>query len=199
VREEETLPEDSNEDAVQLEALDRLAARAAAQVRRMRLEAGSVRLRVCYADGVESASAERSRQPGSGDLAVRAVARRLLEKVRVRRIQVRHLELTLADLHEAAGQMSLFDGRGGAEEDGSRSRRIEAAPAEPEAHGVKKRCMGPVEGETEAIRRQRRDGALTAALDRLRDRFGATSVGFQPRPLAVADRRRRSLAGAEGS
>ncbi len=185
VREEETLPEDSNEDALLLEALERLAARAAAQVRRMRLEAGCVRLRLCYADGVEAASVERPRRPASGDLAVRQVARRLLEAARGRRIQVRHLELTLAELREATGQMSLFEEQPAGETGADvRSRDRREATSEREARAAflaaaKQCCEGPVTGPTEAILNERRDGALTVALDRIRERFGGASVGFR--------------------
>ncbi|HEU5180265.1 MAG TPA: DNA polymerase IV [Candidatus Polarisedimenticolia bacterium] len=185
VREEETLPEDSNEDAVQLEALDRLAARAAAQVRRMRLEAGCVRLRLCYADGVESAREERPKRPACGDLAVREVARRLFEAARGRRIQIRHLELTLAELRAATGQMSLFEEPAAVETKGDApALGRDEAVSEREARAAflaaaKQCCEGPVTGENEAIRHERRDSALTAALDRIRERFGGASVGFR--------------------
>src|SRR4030095_2716448 len=54
VREEETLAEDSNEEALLREALDRLAARGAARLRRMGLLASRAKVRLGYADGVFS-------------------------------------------------------------------------------------------------------------------------------------------------
>ena len=58
VREEETLAEDSNEEAVHREILDRLVVRSAARIRRMGAEARRVAVRIGYADGVESGRRE---------------------------------------------------------------------------------------------------------------------------------------------
>jgi len=185
VREEETLPEDSNEDALHREALDRLAARAAARLRGMGLLAARAQVRLGYADGVSS---EREECPAPGiadDFAVRRVVEGLFEKARGRRIQIRHLEIVLSDFREAPRQLALFD----VEKEETES-RVEGSHGEASAqHGVVPHSSGAwgidgsgageVSPATEAARRKRRDSALTAALDRIRARFGAAAVGFK--------------------
>ncbi|PYQ10652.1 MAG: hypothetical protein DMH00_10435 [Acidobacteria bacterium] len=173
VREEETLPEDSNEDAVHREVLDRLIGRAAARVRQMNLEARRVRVRLCYADGVESMREEALARPVANDFAAREVVERLFEKARGRRIQIRYLEITLTDLRKASRQLSLFEDSGG-----------NGAAA---GNGVAQGNGGPPGERGEAmamaatVAKERREGALTAALDRIRERFGVAAVGFKRR------------------
>jgi len=162
VREEETLPEDSNEDALHREVLDRLAARAAARVRRMGLLAWRVGVKLCYADGVDSEREESSLRGVANDFAVREVVQRLFEKARGRRTQIRHLEIALSDLREAPRQLALFD-------------------AEPGGEAATWRIRGDLPPLREEARRERREGALTVALDRIRQRFGTAAVGFKRR------------------
>jgi DNA polymerase-4 len=111
VREEETLAEDSNEEAVHREALDRLAVRGAAQLREMGREAARISVRVRYADGVEAEAAERPVRPTASEFALREMVERLFEKARERRIRIRHLEVALSDLRETPRQLSLFEVR----------------------------------------------------------------------------------------
>jgi DNA polymerase-4 len=162
VREEETLEEDSNEDAVHREAVDRLAAAAAERVRRMGLQAHRVSIRLCYADGVESRREEAPARPVANDFSARESAQRLLEKARGRRIQIRHLEIVLEDLREAPRQLDLF--------------AAAPAPENREAAGSAPRSEA---GGAEGVRR--RDASLTAAMDRIRRRFGGAAVGFKRR------------------
>jgi hypothetical protein len=123
----------------------------------MNRQAGRVSIRLCYVDGVESVREETLARPVTNDFAAREVVQRLFEKARGRRIQIRHLEITMADLREAPRQLSLFGG---------------APPGSNEdlaAHG-----------EMEKVARmERRDSVLTAALDRIRTRFGDAAVGFK--------------------
>ena len=203
VREAETL-EDSNEDAVHREAVDRLAAAASARVRRMGLLAHRASIRLGYADGVEARREEAPAQPIVNDFSVRATAQRLFEKARGRRIQIRHLEFALQDLREAPRQLSLFETaarNGGAtlSHPDRESRRDDAPPDGVEAMmpGEHRTIRGPAQAvassngqgarlpvnpdEEEAIRREGRDTALTAAMDRIRRRFGESAVGFRRR------------------
>jgi DNA polymerase-4 len=164
VREEETLPEDSNEEALHREALDRLAARGAARLRRMGLLASRAKVRLGYADGVFSEREERPAAPGiADDFAVRRVVEGLFEKARGRRTQIRHLEIVLSDLREAPRQLSLFAG------ELPRVVRQATEDEDPAAPGEMEKT----------VRTQRRDAALTAALDRIRARFGGAAVGFK--------------------
>src|SRR4030095_14106148 len=68
--------------------------------RRMDRQAGRVSIRLCYVDGVESVREEALARPVANDFAAREVVQRLFEKARGRRIQIRHLEVTIADLRE---------------------------------------------------------------------------------------------------
>ena len=187
VREEETLAEDSNEDAVHREALDRLAARAAARVRRMHREAGRVSIRLCYVDGVESVREETLARPVAHDLAAREIVQRLFEKARGRRTQIRHLEVTMADLREAPHQLLLFEadedppahgemGTGAGDAGGAGEQRRSAIAGE---RMVRQGGAEAVDPMATATRKERRDSALTAALDRIRGRFGIAAVGFK--------------------
>jgi len=109
VWEEETLAEDSNEEAIHREALDRLAIRGAARLREMGREAARISVRVRYADGVEAEAAERPARPTASEFLLRERVERLFEKARERRIRIRHLEVALSDLRETPRQLSLFE------------------------------------------------------------------------------------------
>jgi DNA polymerase-4 len=108
VLEEETLAEDSNEDAVHRGTLDRLVVRGAGRIRRMGVEAGRILVRVRYADGVVSERGERLVPPTGSEITLRAAAGKLLEAARGRRIRVRHLEVIFRDLFPVPRQMHLF-------------------------------------------------------------------------------------------
>jgi DNA polymerase IV len=190
VREEETLAEDSNEEAVHREALDRLAARAAAQLRGMAREAAQVAVRIRYADGVEAERSERPAPPTGSEFFLREAASRLFEKARRRRIRIRHLEVTLSDLREMPRQLLLFDalldpvarrdrGNGGALE-----RWNDAAPAQGNGGALARGNDGdraPRAGTSGGIpsgaaeMRHRQD--LETALARIRERYGMEAVG----------------------
>jgi hypothetical protein len=121
---------------------------------------------------VESVREEALARPVANDFAAREVVQRLFEKARGRRIQIRHLEVTMTDLREAPRQLSLFgDGWNGDTAAMPESRG--ARPLE-RLDGVQKtRTASPCNGK------ERRDSALTAALDRIRTRFGGEAVGFK--------------------
>ena len=145
IREEETLAEDSNEEAVHREILDRLVVRSASRIRRMGAEARRVSVRIRYADGVESGRLEDLPRPAAADFTLGEAARHLFESARGRRIRIRHLEVVFSALRFAPRQLSLFD-----------------PPPDPRPEA-------------------RREAALTAALDRIRARYGETAVGAQRR------------------
>ena len=155
VREEETLAEDSNEEAVHLEALDRLAARAAARLREMGREAERISVRVRYADGVEAGREERPARPTASEFLLRETAGRLFEKARERRIRIRHLEVALSDLREPPRQLLLFEECPAGASSGARGN---GSP-----------------GDAGSPARRRED--LEAALARIRDRYGMEAVG----------------------
>jgi hypothetical protein len=107
----------------------------------------------------------------ANDFAAREVVQRLFEKARGRRIQIRHLEVTMADLREAPRQLSLFeepDGSGAAGGNGM----DQSHPGSPD-HGE------GIVAVTALAGKERRDSALTVALDRIRSRFGGGAVGFK--------------------
>jgi len=109
IREEETLAEDSNEEAVHREILDRLVVRSASRIRRMGAEARRVAVRIRYADGVESGRLEDLPRPAASDFTLGEAVRCLFESARGRRIRIRHLEVVFSDLRFAPRQLSLFD------------------------------------------------------------------------------------------
>jgi DNA polymerase-4 len=108
-REEETLAEDSNEEAVHREALDRLVVKAASQLRKTGREAARISVRIRYADGVESETSGSPERPTASEFLLREAADRLFEKARGRRIRIRHLEVSLLDLRDLPRQLCLFD------------------------------------------------------------------------------------------
>lgn len=160
VREEETLAEDSNEEAIHREALDRLAVRGAARLREMGREAARISVRVRYADGVEAEAAERPARSTASEFLLRERVARLFEKARERRIRIRHLEVALSDLRETPRQLSLFE--------------------DPPA-GMSGEVRGngaPGNGGSPLRRPEpRRREDLEVALARIRDRYGMEAVG----------------------
>ncbi|HEV8336797.1 MAG TPA: hypothetical protein VGR67_10300 [Candidatus Polarisedimenticolia bacterium] len=136
VLEEETLAEDSNEEAVHRQALDRLVVRGAARLRKLEKEAARVAVRLRYADGVTAAREERPARPTASEFLLRATAGRLFETARRRRIRIRHLELELADLRTLPRQLSLFASPAEGAVRAGREARLETALARiRERHG----------------------------------------------------------------
>lgn len=141
VEEDETLPDDTNDDAALLGCLLGLVERCGARLRKQGRMAGQLRLSARYTDGV-SVSRTATLGPGTAsDAALWSSLRPLFEKVVERRGRVRYLMVRLDRLSPPAAemaQMSLFD--------------------DDVAAGA--------------------EAGLEAALDRIRGRFGETSVRY---------------------
>ena len=111
---EETLAEDSNDDAVLTTVLTRLSERAGRRLRERGLDAGAALVAVRYADDRTSARPVRLAPGDGGDAPLIARLRALLPEVVARRTRVRRLALTLTRLTPADRQRSLFAPPGGA-------------------------------------------------------------------------------------
>jgi len=150
VEEDETLADDTNDDAALLGCLFALVERCGARMRKQGRAAGQARLAARYTDGVSVGRAVTLAPPAVSDAALWGALRPLFERVVARRGRVRYLLVRLEKLSvpaAAQAQMSLFD----------------------------------AETETE------RDAGLTRALDRIRGRFGETSVDYGRRLRSAGD------------
>jgi len=108
VTEEAILPEDSNEEPVLLQALQRLCERAGARLRRLRATPGRLRVSVRHAGGIEARREIRPAVPTAADLLLFREARALLHLARTRRERVRRLELRCTGLVTSPRQLVLF-------------------------------------------------------------------------------------------
>jgi DNA polymerase-4 len=122
--EEETLAEDSNEEAALLRTLLGLCERAGARLRRLQARASRLRVTLRHSDDVVARREERLALPVAADLLLFARARAICGRARARRVRVRWIELRCLEIARARRQLSLFgpeafDGRasdGGAAE-----------------------------------------------------------------------------------
>lgn len=172
VSREDTFARDlADDDALERELL-RLAVRVSADLRSHALEARTVTVKLRTRD-FRSRTAQRALpQPIMTEQAVFRVARSLLRKLRrTERTPVRLLGIGLshfAGRDAEAAQLGLFDDAAL----GGTSQRLPGAPGEGAPSDE------PIEGT--------RERALSAALDRIRGRFGAQAI----QPATLADRRR---------
>ena len=106
--EDETLAEDSNEEAALLRALFGLCERAGARLRRLEARAGRVRVTLRHSDDVLKHREERLAPPLSADLLLFAQARGICERARARRVRVRWIELRCLEVARGPRQLALF-------------------------------------------------------------------------------------------
>lgn len=159
VSREQTFSKDLETDAAISRELLRLAVRVSADLRRQELTARTVTVKL-RDPRFDTRTARRTlRLPITSERSVVRVAAQLLRALRARRGgAVRLLGISLSHFDgppPAAAQLGLFEGTSG------------AAPAEDPS------TADPTEGV--------RDRALTAAMDRIRNRFGASAI--LPAPL----------------
>jgi DNA polymerase-4 len=159
VAEEETLAEDSNDEAVVLRAAYRLCERCGARLRRLRARAGRLRLILRYADAVIEGREARLDPPAAADLLLFGAARGLLARVRQRRVRVRWLEARCLDLLRGPRQLDLFGPEAFA---GSRDAGDPGAAAAG-SPGAAPLRIGAAE-------------TLAEAVDRIRGRFGEGAI-----------------------
>ena len=108
VVEEETLAEDSNEEAALLRALFGLCERSGARLRRLEARAGRLRVTLRHSDDVLARREERLAPPVAADLLLFARARAICERARARRVRVRWIELRCLEVAGAPRQLTLF-------------------------------------------------------------------------------------------
>src|SRR2546426_727510 len=108
VVEEETLAEDSNEEAALLRALFGLCERAGARLRRLEARAGRLRVTLRHSDEVVARREERLAPPVAADLLLFAQARTICERARARRVRVRWIELRCLEVAPGPRQLTLF-------------------------------------------------------------------------------------------
>ncbi len=108
VTEEETLAEESNEDACLLAVLQGLSEGAGRRLRQMRVLARRMEIEVEYADDVRATGATRLVPPPDLDAPLVEAARGLFERVVRRRVRIRRIALHCADLMPVPRQLSLF-------------------------------------------------------------------------------------------
>lgn len=108
VTEEETLPEESNEDAFLLSVLQGLAEEAGERLRGMKVTAGRMELEIQYADAVLSRRCCGLSPPAELDRPLFQAANRLLIQAAQRRVRIRRIALHCTQLAHLSGQMELF-------------------------------------------------------------------------------------------
>jgi hypothetical protein len=106
--EEETLAEDSNEEAVLLRALFGLCERAGARLRRLRAQTRRLRVTLRHSDDVVARREERLATPAAADLLLFAQARAICDMARARRVRVRWIELRCLEVAGGPRQLALF-------------------------------------------------------------------------------------------
>ncbi|HKY31391.1 MAG TPA: hypothetical protein VJV23_02560 [Candidatus Polarisedimenticolia bacterium] len=146
---DETLAEDTHDDALLAARARELLERCAARVRAMGMAAGRLHVTARYSDGTMASRRTALSPPLPGDLSLFARMEETLGAATRRRGRVRYLRVRLDRLSPAFRQGLLF-GEG----------EMAAARGGQPAAGPR--------GEPE----------LTAALDRIRGRFGGGSIGF---------------------
>jgi DNA polymerase-4 len=109
VVEEETIAEDSNEEAALLRALFGLCERAGARLRRLRVRAGRLRVTLRHSDEVLARREEKLATPAAADLLLFARARAICDQARARRVRVRWIELRCLEVARGPRQMALFE------------------------------------------------------------------------------------------
>jgi DNA polymerase IV len=109
VLEEETLSEDTNDDAVLLSFLYGMTERACRALRARGVLPATAWLHVRYSDGVDATRRLSVRNPSPVDPAMFRILEPFFLKTNFRRQRVRYLSLTLTDLAAPSGQLSLFD------------------------------------------------------------------------------------------
>jgi DNA polymerase-4 len=109
VLEEETLAEDTNDDAVLLSILYGLVERACRRLRAKAVVPHTAWLHVRYSDGVDATRTLRIDNPSVVDPVLFRVIEPLYLETGARRQRVRYLSLTLTDLAAPSGQLSLFE------------------------------------------------------------------------------------------
>ncbi|MBI4168951.1 MAG: DNA polymerase IV [Acidobacteria bacterium] len=108
VVEEETLAEDSNEEAALLRALFVLCERAGARLRRLQARARRLRVTLRHSDAVMARREERLATPAAADLLLFAQARAMCGRARARRVRVRWIELRCLEIARGPRQLTLF-------------------------------------------------------------------------------------------
>ena len=112
VEEDETLPDDTNDDAALLGCLFALVERCGARLRKQGRAAGQARLAARYTDGVSVTRVATMAPAAATDAALWGALRPLFEQVVGRRGRVRYLMVRLERLSATAAaqaQMSMFD------------------------------------------------------------------------------------------
>jgi DNA polymerase-4 len=108
VTEEETLPEETNEDALLLAAVQGLAEAAGERLRRMKATAGRMEMEVQYADAVLAQRGRRLDPPANLDLSLFQAARLLLEQTAGRRVRLRRITIQCTEIATLPEQLELF-------------------------------------------------------------------------------------------
>lgn len=108
ILEENTLDEDSNDDAVLLAVLYRQMERACRRMRAKGVAAKTVWIHIRYADGMDATRRKRLEIPTLIDPLLFRILQPLFVQTDYRRQRIRYLSLTFTDLCAAPDQMDLF-------------------------------------------------------------------------------------------
>jgi DNA polymerase IV len=113
VLEEETLAEDTNDDAVLLSVLYGMTEKACRALRAKRVLPATAWLHVRYSDGMDATRRLSISNPSAVDPVLFRMIEPLFLETCGRRVRVRYLSLTFTDLAAPAGQLGLFDAAAG--------------------------------------------------------------------------------------
>jgi DNA polymerase-4 len=108
IREAAVLPQQTNDEAVIRQTLQRLVIACAMTLRSRGLAAAAVELTLTYADGSRARRGTILAMPVNGDLSLLAIARRLLTDAYTRRVRLAGLSLRCTRFSAPWGQLDLF-------------------------------------------------------------------------------------------
>jgi len=110
VTEEETLPEETNEDALLFAAVQGMAESAGKRLRAMEAAAGRMEMQIQYADAVLAQRSRRLDPPADLDCSLYQAARTLMEQTASRRVRIRRITIHCTEITVMSGQLELFPG-----------------------------------------------------------------------------------------
>ncbi|TMQ65180.1 MAG: hypothetical protein E6K79_05285 [Candidatus Eisenbacteria bacterium] len=161
---EETLGQETNDRRILAARLARLVVELGVGLRSRGAEARVLAISISYTDGRGGSARQTLATPTASEHALRAAAFALLDRAVTRRVRIRRLRIEAAEAPAMATQLSLWEDAG--DDPAGRLRSSREARARTSA----RRDASPAPFDVERV------GALEAALDRVRARFGTEAL-----------------------